>query len=71
MVKRRQAAQERQDQTFKARQFTAEMILRPVRWYLMFSISYRDLELMLLDRGVDARFLAIDLVAASDCRSST
>jgi len=23
-----------------------------VRWYLMFPISYRDLELMLLDRGV-------------------
>ena len=24
-----------------------------VRWDLMFSISYRDLELMLLDRGVE------------------
>jgi transposase-like protein len=24
-----------------------------VRWYLMFPISYRDLELMLLDRGVE------------------
>jgi len=36
-----------QDQTFKGRQFTAEVILWAVRWYLMFPISYRDLELML------------------------
>lgn len=42
----------RQDQAFKGRQFIAEAILWPVRWYLMFLISYRDLELMLLDRGV-------------------
>jgi transposase-like protein len=31
---------------------TAEVILRAVRWYLMFPISYRDLALMLADRGV-------------------
>ncbi|WP_043838296.1 IS6 family transposase [Muricoccus aerilatus] len=42
----------RQDQSFKGRQFTAEVILWAVRWYLMFPISYRDLELMLQDRGV-------------------
>ena len=36
---------------FKGRQFTAEAILWAVRWYLMFPVSYRDLELMLLDRG--------------------
>jgi hypothetical protein len=29
------------------------MILWAVRWYLMFPVSYRDLELMLLDRGVE------------------
>ena len=29
-----------------------EVILWAVRWYLMFPISYRDLELMLQDRGV-------------------
>jgi hypothetical protein len=39
--------------SFKGRQFTAEVILWAVRWYLMFPISYRDLELMLLDRGVE------------------
>ena len=38
---------------FKGRQFADEVILWAVRWYLMFPISYRDLELMLLDRGVE------------------
>jgi DDE domain len=38
---------------FKGRQFTGEAILWAVRWYLMFPVSYRDLELMLLDRGVE------------------
>jgi transposase-like protein len=37
---------------FKGRQFIAEVILWAVRWYLQFPISYRDLELMLQDRGV-------------------
>ena len=37
---------------FKGRQFTAEIILWAVRWYLRFPISYRDLECMLSDRGV-------------------
>jgi hypothetical protein len=41
-----------QGQAFKGRQFAAEVILWAVRWYLMFPISYRDLELMLQDRGV-------------------
>jgi hypothetical protein len=52
MSRQRRAAAVRQDQAFKARQFTAEVILWAVRWYLMFPISYRDLELMLLDRSV-------------------
>jgi transposase, IS6 family len=53
MTRRRQATQVRRDQAFKARQFTAEVILWAVRWYLMFPISYRDREFMLLDRGVE------------------
>jgi transposase, IS6 family len=36
----------------KGRQFTAEIILWAVRWYLQLPISYRDLERMLSDRGV-------------------
>src|SRR6266567_70939 len=43
----------RQGKDFKGRPFTAEVILWAVRWYLMFPISYRDLELMLQDRGVE------------------
>ena len=41
-----------QGQVFKGWQFAAEVILWAVRWYLMFPISYRDLALMLQDRGV-------------------
>jgi len=37
---------------FKGRQFTAEVILWAARWYFQFPISYRDLELMLQDRGI-------------------
>nr|WP_309228513.1 IS6 family transposase [Roseomonas sp. KE2513] len=37
----------------KGRQFTAEVILWAACWYLMLPISYRDLELMLQDRGVE------------------
>jgi IS6 family transposase len=40
-------------QSFKGRQFTAEVIVWAVRWCLMFPISYRDLALILQDRGVD------------------
>jgi transposase, IS6 family len=43
----------KQGASFKGRQFTAEVILWAIRWYLMFPISYSDLELMLTDRGVD------------------
>ena len=50
---RRQLQEPRADLSFKGRQFTAEVILWAVRWYLMFPVSYRDLELMLQDRGVE------------------
>ena len=44
-----------QGKEFKGRQFTAEVILWAVRWYLMFPISYRNLELMPQDRALVAR----------------
>src|SRR5690349_24777259 len=53
MARQRQAARVRQDQPFKGRLFTTEVILWAVRWDLMFLISYRDLELVLRDRGVE------------------
>ena len=37
---------------FRGFRFPAEVILWAVRWYLQFPISYRDLERMLADRGV-------------------
>ena len=42
----------RRERPFKGRQLPAYVILWAVRWYLQFPISYRDLELMLGDRGV-------------------
>src|SRR3712207_1492210 len=53
MARRRQVASVGPEQPFKGRQFTAEVILWAVRWYLMFPVSYRDLELMPADRGVE------------------
>ena len=53
MTKRRREGEIGAGQSFKGRQFAAEVILWAVRWYLMFPVSYRDLELMLADRGVD------------------
>lgn len=37
---------------FKGRHFAAEVILWALRWYSAFPVSYRDLALMLADRGV-------------------
>ncbi len=37
---------------FKWRQFEAEIILLCVRWYLRYSLSYRDLEEMMRERGL-------------------
>src|SRR3712207_8446277 len=45
-------AKQKNKNPFKGRQFTAEIILWAVRWYLQFPISYRDLACMLSDRGV-------------------
>jgi transposase, IS6 family len=53
MAKRRRTLRVRQGQSFKGRQFTAEVILWAVRWSLMFPISYRDLAPTLADRGVE------------------
>ncbi len=42
-----------QDGAFKGRHFSATVILWALRWYLAFPTSYRDLALMLSDRGVE------------------
>jgi transposase-like protein len=48
----RQTVKQSDRSLFKGRQFTAEIILWAVRWYLQFPISYRDLESMFFDRGI-------------------
>ena len=37
---------------FKFRQFAAEIILLNLRWYLSYALSYRNLEEMMMDRGL-------------------
>jgi len=37
---------------FKWRHFEADIILLCVRWYLRYSLSYRDLEEMMRERGL-------------------
>ena len=39
---------------FKWRHFEPEIIVCAVRWYLRFSLSYRDVEELLLERGLSA-----------------
>lgn len=37
---------------FKWRHYEAEIILLCVRWYLRYSLSYRDLEEIMVERGL-------------------
>jgi hypothetical protein len=37
---------------FRGRHFEDEMIVLCVRWYLRYSLSYRDLEEMMAERGL-------------------
>ncbi len=43
---------EPQPKMFKYRHFEASLILLCVRWYLRYSLSYRDLEEMMIERGL-------------------
>jgi len=44
---------------FKWRQFEPEMILLAVGWYLRFSLSYRDVEELLAERGLSVDHVAV------------
>src|ERR1700752_1932099 len=44
---------------FKWRQFEPEMILLAVGWYLRFSLSYRDVEELLAERGLRANHVTV------------
>ena len=44
---------------FKWRHYESEIILTSVRWYLRYSLSYRDLEEMMADRGLSVDHFTI------------
>ena len=44
---------------FKWRQFEPEVILLAVSWYLRFSLSYRDVEELLAERGLRADHVTV------------
>src|SRR5580704_14674626 len=44
---------------FKWRQFEPEVILLAVGWYLRFSLSYRDVEELLAERGLHAGHVTV------------
>ena len=46
---------------FAGFRFPPDTIVLAVRWYLRFNLSYRDVEEMLVERGVD-----VDHVTSSD-----
>jgi IS6 family transposase len=48
-----------QQNPFKWRHFEAEIILLCVRWYLRYSLSYRDLEEMMRERGLQVDYTTI------------
>ena len=39
--------------SFKGRHFQKEMILQRIRWYLAYSLSYRDIEEIMEERGFE------------------
>ena len=49
---------------FKWRQFEPEVILMAVGWYLRFSLSYRDVEELLAERGLHADHVSVALGSA-------
>ena len=44
---------------FKWRQFELDVILLAVGWYLRFSLSYRDVEELLAERGLHADHVTV------------
>lgn len=51
---------------FKGRHFQRDIILWAVRWYCKYGISYRELQEMLAERGVNVALLPCPLPDAGD-----
>ena len=49
---------------FKGRHFEATLILQAVSWYLRYPLSYRDIEELFLERGLDIEDLSQSLEMA-------
>ena len=56
---------------FKWRQFEPEVILLAVGWYLRFSLSYRDVEELLAERGLYADHVTVWMGTALRPRDGT
>ena len=66
--------------SFAGFRFAPDVILKAVRWYLRFGLSYRDVEELLAERGVEVdhvtiyrwvqRFTPLVIDAARPCRHS-
>ena len=52
---------------FKWRHYEAEIILLCVRWYLRYSLSYRNLEEIMLERGLHVDHTTISIGSVSGC----
>ena len=75
---RRVAPSSHLSSAFTRFRFPSEIILLAVRWYLRFGLSYRDLEELLAERGVEVdhvtlnrwvqRFTPLLIDAARPCR---
>ena len=48
-----------EEQPFKWKQFSGEIIIWTVRWYCQFALSYRDLVMMMEERGMSASHTTI------------
>jgi IS6 family transposase len=48
-----------QENLFKRKRFSNEIILWAVRWYCQFALSYRDIVLMMEERGMSASHTTI------------
>ena len=51
---------------FKLRHYSAEIILLCIRWYLRYSLSYRDLEEMMTERGLGVDHMTIYRLVQDD-----
>jgi transposase, IS6 family len=55
---------------FRGRHFQGEIIVLCLRWYLRYSLSYRDLEEMMAERGLSLDHSTIGSLGSTLCADS-